>query len=132
MSYNVFGTTSLIIASICIKLIFKGIMHIHPSGKWLSTGKMCCDQPTKARMWPIRLLLINLCACIISYPLTGMRKTIPKNLILGKIAIKLWELPHQTSASYLPLLLSLQDLSKAHVHLLSVFCCQKIILLALN
>ena len=130
--YPVFWTTSLIIASICIKLIFKGIMHILPSGIWLSTGKMCCDQPTKARMWPRRLPSIHLCACIISYPLTGMRKTIPKNLILGKISIKLWELPSQTRASYLPLLLSLQDLSNAHVHLLSVSCCQKIILLVLN
>ena len=82
-------------------------MHIRPSGIKLSTGKMCCDQPKKAKMWLIRRQSIYLCAQIIRFPLTDMRTTIHNSLILGKISIKLWELSSQTRASYLPLLLCL-------------------------
>ena len=60
---------------------FKGIVRFFRSGNRLSIGQMWCDQPTKARMWLIRVPSIHLCAYIISYPLTGMRKTIPKSLI---------------------------------------------------
>ena len=57
----------------------KGIMRFCRSGNRLSVGQMCCDLSTKARMWPKRLQSIHSCCQIISYPLRGLGKVVPKN-----------------------------------------------------